>query len=102
MAKSRRDQPQRQAPRPGSAPAGKQGQPAAPPSWRERLRFGRQPTAPGRRRRVSRREREERQKRQLFLGMGIAGALIAVILIGFAANEYWFKPRHVLATVDGT
>lgn len=102
MAKSRRNQPQRQAPRPGNAPSGKQGQPAAPPSWRERLRFGRQPTAPGRRRRVSRREREERQKRQLFWGMGIAGALIAVILVGFAANEYWFKPRHVLATVDGT
>jgi parvulin-like peptidyl-prolyl isomerase len=34
--------------------------------------------------------------------MGIAGVVIAVILIGFSANDYWFKPRHVLATVDGT
>jgi peptidyl-prolyl cis-trans isomerase C len=66
------------------------------------VRFGRKPTAPGRRRRISRREREERQKRQLYWGMGIAGALIAVILVGFAVNEYVVKPRHVMATVDGT
>jgi peptidyl-prolyl cis-trans isomerase C len=34
--------------------------------------------------------------------MGIAGVLVVVILVGFSANEYWFKPRHVLATVNGT
>jgi len=34
--------------------------------------------------------------------MTVAGALIALILVGFAANEYWFKPRHVMASVDGT
>jgi hypothetical protein len=34
--------------------------------------------------------------------MGLAGVLIVAILIGFSANEYWIKPRHVLATVDGT
>lgn len=34
--------------------------------------------------------------------MGIAGVMVVAILIVFSANEYWFKPRHVLATVDGT
>ncbi len=34
--------------------------------------------------------------------MGIAGALIIVLLAGFSLNEYWIKPRHVMATVDGT
>src|SRR5215471_19206666 len=102
MPKRRRDQLPRQTPRQGGAPSGRPGQPVTPPTWRERLRLGGRPTTPGRPRRVSRREREERQKRQLFWGIGVAGALIAVILISFSANEYWFKPRHVLATVDGT
>jgi hypothetical protein len=56
----------------------------------------------GQPRRISRREREEKQRRQLFWGLGIAGALIVVILAGAALNEYWIKPRHVLASVNGT
>lgn len=71
-----------------------------------RLRFGRlkprQPTAPARRRRVSRREREARQRRRLYWGMGIAGALVVLILLAGVTNEYIIKPRHVLAEVDGT
>ncbi|MEA2531671.1 MAG: hypothetical protein QOG89_3315 [Thermomicrobiales bacterium] len=106
MPKRRRDERPRESrtgtPRPARPASGRQPQPAPPPSWRDRLRIGQKPTAPGRRRRISRREREERRKRQLFWGMGVAGALIAVILVGFAANEYWIKPRHVMATVDGT
>ncbi|MCC6790310.1 MAG: peptidylprolyl isomerase [Thermomicrobiales bacterium] len=63
---------------------------------------GKPPTATSQPRRISRREREEQKRRQLFWGIGIAGALIVVILAGAALNEYWLKPRHVLATVDGT
>lgn len=58
--------------------------------------------ATGQPRRISRREREEKQRRQLFWGLGIAGALIVIILAGAALNEYWIKPRHVLASVNGT
>jgi hypothetical protein len=105
MAKRRRQQRPR-AGRPagtrqGPAPAPQRGQPP-PSSWRDRLPIGLRPAAPGRKRRVSRREREERRQRQLYWGMGIAGVLIVAILAGFSINEYYIKPNHVLATVDGT
>ena len=58
------------------------------------------PTA-GQQRRVSRREREALQRRRLYWGLGIAGALVIVVLSVSALNEYWFKPRHVLASVNG-
>src|SRR5215211_1655081 len=58
------------------------------------------PTA-GQQRRISRREREERQRRRLYWGVGIAAALALVVLVGSALNEYWFKPNHVLASVNG-
>lgn len=58
--------------------------------------------ATGQARRISRKEREALQRRRLYWGMGVAGALIIVILALFSANDYWFKPRHVLATVNGT
>lgn len=105
MAKRRQQRVQQNrtgAARPAGQQPGRESTPPAPPSWRDRIRLGRPPTAPGRRRRVSRREKEERQKRQLFWGMGVAGALVIFILAGFSLNEYWIKPRHVLATVDGT
>lgn len=63
---------------------------------------GKPVVAPGQVRRLSRRDREAKRRRQLYWGMGIAGALIVIILAGSALNEYWLKPRHVLATVDGT
>ena len=53
-------------------------------------------------RRISRREREEKQRKQLYLGLIVAAVLSIVIVSGFALNEYWFKPRAVLATVNGT
>lgn len=107
MPKRRRDQRLPKSSRVGGAQSsgsgtGRAPQPATPTSWRDRVRLRNRPDAPGRRRRISRREKEDRQKRQLLIGMTIAGALIALILVGFAANEYWFKPRHVMATVDGT
>jgi parvulin-like peptidyl-prolyl isomerase len=68
-----------------------------------RFHFGRhQPAAPQKKRRVSRREREARQRRILYWGMGIATGLIVLVLGVGLVNEYFIKPRHVLATVDGT
>lgn len=52
-------------------------------------------------RRISRREREDRQRRQLYIGLAIAAAISVVILAGFALNEYVIKPRAVLASVNG-
>ena len=53
-------------------------------------------------RRISRKEKEAKQRRQLYWGLGVAGTLVVVIFLIFSANEYWFRPRHVLATVNGT
>lgn len=61
---------------------------------------GQTPVA-GQPRRISRREKEERQRRQLFWGVGIAAVAVLLILSAATLNEYWFKPRHVLASVNG-
>jgi parvulin-like peptidyl-prolyl isomerase len=52
-------------------------------------------------RRISRREREERQRRQLYIGLAVAAILSVTIVGGFAINEYFIKPRAVLASVNG-
>jgi len=38
----------------------------------------------------------------LYWGMGVAAGLVVLVLSGGLINEYFIKPRHVLATVDGT
>ena len=53
-------------------------------------------------RRISRKEREAKQRKRLYWGLGAAGTLIVVILLVFSSNQYWFRPRHVLASVNGT
>jgi len=58
--------------------------------------------ATSRARRISRKEREAQQRRRLYWGLGTAATLIVVILLVFSSNQYWFRPRHVLATVNGT
>jgi parvulin-like peptidyl-prolyl isomerase len=76
---------------------------APPPKKTGRFHFGRhQPAAPQKKRRVSRREREARQRRILYWGMGIATGLIVLVIGIGLVNEYFIKPRHVLATVEGT
>ena len=52
-------------------------------------------------RRISRREREARQRRQLYIGLAVAAVLSLAIVSGFALNEYFLKPRAVLASVNG-
>src|SRR6188472_3424653 len=56
---------------------------------------------PASQRRVSRREKEQRQRKQLYTGLIIAAVLSIAIVTGFALNEYWIKPRAVLASVNG-
>lgn len=52
-------------------------------------------------RRVSRREREAKQRRLLYIVTGVAGAVVLVALIAGASYQYFFYPRHALATVNG-
>ncbi|MDQ4099351.1 MAG: peptidylprolyl isomerase [Chloroflexota bacterium] len=67
-----------------------------------RNRLGRpQPQHPGQRRRISRREREARQRRRIILGMAITAVAIVVILITGLVLENFVKPRAVLAEVGG-
>ena len=72
------------------------------PKNRRAANVGGPSSAAARARRVSRREKEAEQRRRLYWGLGLAGALIIAILLVFSSNEYWFRPRHVLATVNGT
>lgn len=52
-------------------------------------------------RRISRREREARQRRLLYITTAIAGAVVVVALIAGASYQYIIYPRHALATVNG-
>lgn len=52
-------------------------------------------------RRISRREREARQRRLLYIATGIAGAVVVVALIAGASYQYIIYPRHALASVNG-
>lgn len=68
-------------------------------------RATRKPTAvqgPMQPRRISRREREAKQRRRLYIGVGLASALVVSILVFSSLNEYVFKPRAVVASVNGT
>jgi parvulin-like peptidyl-prolyl isomerase len=58
-------------------------------------------SGPASQRRISRREREERQRRQLYIGLAVAAILSVIIVGGFAINEFFIKPRAVLASVNG-
>ncbi len=52
-------------------------------------------------RRLSRRDRELRQRRILLVSMLSVTALVGLLLVGGALYEYGFRPREVLATVNG-
>lgn len=80
------------------------GQPLRERIERVRRLAGGHPTAPasGRRRRISRREREARRQRMIYWGLGIAAGIAVLVLAVAAVNDYVIKPRTVLASVDGT
>ena len=52
--------------------------------------------------RQSRRDRELRQRRILFITMGIVTAAVVLLLVGGALREFVFLPRESLASVNGT
>ncbi len=64
-----------------------------------RLRRRRDPVAQPRR--LSRRERELRQRRLLYAGIALVTALLLLLLGGGALYEFVIRPRQVLATVNG-
>lgn len=68
---------------------------------RERARIG--VSRPGARpqRRVTRHEREERQKRLLYIATGVAGAVVILALLVGASYQYYFYPRGAVASVNG-
>lgn len=66
-----------------------------------RNRLGRPaPERRGQRRRISRREREARQRRQIYVGMSLAAVAIVAILVTGLISEYVIKPRAVLAEIN--
>jgi len=52
--------------------------------------------------RQSRRDREMRQRRILFLTMGVVTAAVVLLLVGGALREFVLLPRESLAAVNGT
>jgi parvulin-like peptidyl-prolyl isomerase len=100
MANRRREQRPKDL-RQGPARSNQAGQSSPTSNVREKLGLAPK-TPPGSRpRRESRRDREARRQRQLFISLGAVAILLVVIVAGFASNEYIFKPRKVLATVNG-
>jgi peptidyl-prolyl cis-trans isomerase C len=58
-------------------------------------------TTASRQRRISRREREARQRRMLYIGAAVAGTIAVLALLGGAFYTYWWYPRDDLAVVNG-
>ena len=66
-----------------------------------RLRPGRRPDPSAPVRRVSRREREDQQRRILYVAMATVAVLVVTLLAGGALWEFVIQPRQVLASVNG-
>ncbi|HMM43301.1 MAG TPA: SurA N-terminal domain-containing protein, partial [Thermomicrobiales bacterium] len=68
---------------------------------RERTRIGSSRAGAKSQRRVTRREREDRQKRLLYIATGVAGVVVILALLVGAAYQYYFYPRSEVASVNG-
>jgi hypothetical protein len=68
---------------------------------RVRLWFASRTGRNSRRRHVSRREREETQRRLLIIGISIAAIVLVVVLSAGAFYQYVYLPRESLASVNG-
>ncbi|CAN5758565.1 peptidylprolyl isomerase [soil metagenome] len=100
MAKS--DRPTA-TPKPGAGATGKQ-EPEAKPSLKQKVSsvFASKPSGPPeKKRRVSRKERDDRRTRFLYISLTVLGVLAITLLSASALDEYFLKPRKVLATVEG-
>ena len=58
-------------------------------------------TTASRQRRISRREREARQRQLLYFGAAVAGTVAVVALLVGAFYTYYWQPREDIATVNG-
>ncbi len=100
MAKS--DRPTAK-PQPGAVSVGKQ-EPEPQFTLRQKVSsvFATKPPGPPpKKRRVSRKERDDRRTRYLYISLTVLGVLAITLLSASALNEYFLKPRKVLATVEG-
>ena len=74
-------------------------------NFRDKLPFGTRPQSAantrGRARRPSQREQEARQQRLFLIAVGVAAALVVLILAGGFTYEYFIKPNQVIAEVNG-
>jgi len=68
---------------------------------RDRARSGLNRSGAQSQRRVTRHEREERQKRLLYIATGVAGVVVILALLVGAAYQYYFYPRGAVASVNG-
>jgi parvulin-like peptidyl-prolyl isomerase len=91
-------------PSPGPGKGSQRNQPPPTPSWRDRIgsvfTSGQQGPTP-KKRRVSRKERDDRRTRFLYIALSVLGVAVILMLSGAALNEYFLKPRKVLASVEG-
>ena len=87
-----------------STSTGKQPPVTTKDSWRQQASsvfVKKEHGPPPQKRRVSRKARDDRRTRRLYITLGVVGfAIIAMISVG-ALNEYFLKPRKVLASVEG-
>lgn len=101
MAKPDASNPQKKQ---QNAPAGKASPEPAKESLRQRgsSMFVKRGSAPlAKKRRMSRKDRDDRRTRRLYITLAAVGfAIIAMVSAG-ALNEYFLKPRKVLASVEG-
>ena len=71
---------------------------------RQRLSGRGSSSTPGqisRQRHVTRREREDMQRRMLYVGTAVAGVIVLIVLIAGATHQYVLLPRQDLASVNG-
>ncbi len=89
-------------PRPGKG--SQRNQPPPPQTWRDKIAAflgADKSSQAGKKRRVSRKERDDRRTRNLYITLGVVGVVAVLLLSGALINEYFLKPRKVLATVEG-
>lgn len=59
------------------------------------------PRVPNRSKRISRAQREARRQRQLRIALGVAGAIVVLVLVSGVAWDRFIKPNQVVAEVNG-
>jgi parvulin-like peptidyl-prolyl isomerase len=96
------------APKPKRKPANQSSGNQPPEStselWRQRASsiFVKKDDAPAaKKRRVSRKQRDDQRTKRLYIALAVVGIAVVALVAGGALNEYFLKPRKVLASVEG-